>query len=392
MSPRGRAEKNMTFSSSQISSSWSSTHDTKRYNVLLGLALAGLCLTLLLALPHVAWLRVRPPSKIRKFYFAASLLPVVFAVSASITCLAPWTNEYWGLLQHLTEAWALHSLNQLIVERLGGKTSALAKLQARGRQQWLRAPPLCCWCYFLPSTSFTEHTLRLVLTLTRQFIYAAPLLSLLNILLSFTRVPTTPPPLLWHVLRLLLLLSSLLALWGLFILYKASHDDLSRHHQITLKFLSIKLLIIVGIVQEYLFAELMDDREEGREGGKESLAVLVPNALLASESPFLTLLILWAFPLRELDPSFGGEARRSLSLSPGGGRGDGKGGDKPGVIGGKARPHAARPLLGPREGGDGGGRGAMLPEEEERGVGELLFESQDSDLGGITGSPGGPRV
>jgi hypothetical protein len=136
----------------------------------------------------------------------------------------------------------------------------------------------------------------------------------------------------------------------------------------------------------------MDDREEGREGGKESLAVLVPNALLASESPFLTLLILWAFPLRELDPSFGGEARRSLSLSPGGGRGDGKGGDKPGVIGGKARPHAARPLLGPREGGDGGGRGAMLPEEEERGVGELLFESQDSDLGGITGSPGGPRV
>lgn len=300
---------------SNITNSTSSTSTSiNRYSVLWGLALTGFSLTLLVALPYLACLLARPPSKIRRFYLAAVLLPLVFAVSALATCLAPRSDDYWGLLQHVCEAWALHSLNQLIVERLGGKTTTLAKLRARGNQQWLRAPPLCCFCWCLPSTPFTEDTLNLVLALTRQFIFSTPAISLLAVLLSFTSSSSssssstdrqTP---LWHLLRFLLLASSLLALWGLFILYKASLDDVSRQHQITLKFISIKLLIIVGIVQEYVFAELAWRKEGGGkgegQGDGESLSVLVPNALLASESPLLTLLVLCAFPLRELEPSF----------------------------------------------------------------------------------------
>ena len=291
---------------------------------------------------------------------------------------------------------------QLIVERLGGKTSTLAKLRARGNQQWLRAPPLCCFCWCLPSTPFTEDTLHLVLALTRQFIFSTPALSLLAVLLSLTSSSssssTDKQTLPWHLLRFLLLVSSLLALWGLFILYKASLDDVSRQHQITLKFISIKLLIIVGIVQEYVFAELAGRKEGGGEGGKESLSVLVPNALLASESPLLTLLVLWAFPLRELEPSFepsprrhhlqqqqdGSPVPRRPSLSS-----QQQQEDK-GVV---RSLSAASPLLGGsgswrgwsggggREGG-GEERGEEEEEEEDVGVGELLFTSRGNSLGG----------
>ena len=99
---------------SNITSSISSTSTSiNRYSVLWGLALTGFSLTLLVALPYLACLLARPPSKIRKFYFAAALLPLVFAVSALATCLAPRSDDYWGLLQHVCEAWALHSLNQV---------------------------------------------------------------------------------------------------------------------------------------------------------------------------------------------------------------------------------------------------------------------------------------
>lgn len=100
--------------SNTTSSSTTST-SINRYSVLWGLALTGFSLTLLIALPYLACLLARPPSPSRRFYFAAALLPLVFAVSALATCLAPGTDEYWGLLQHVCEAWALHSLNQVRV-------------------------------------------------------------------------------------------------------------------------------------------------------------------------------------------------------------------------------------------------------------------------------------
>jgi ABC-type sugar transport system permease subunit len=90
-----------------------STSTINRYSVLWGLALTGFSLTLLIALPYLACLLARPPSKIRRFYGAATSLPLVFAVSALATCLAPGSDDYWGLLQHVCEAWALHSLNQV---------------------------------------------------------------------------------------------------------------------------------------------------------------------------------------------------------------------------------------------------------------------------------------
>ena len=95
------------------SSTSSTSPSINRYSVLWGLALTGFSLTLLIALPYLACLLARPPSKIRRFYFAAALLPLVFALSALATCLAPGSDEYWGLLQHVCEAWALHSLNQV---------------------------------------------------------------------------------------------------------------------------------------------------------------------------------------------------------------------------------------------------------------------------------------
>ena len=228
----------------------SSGSGPNKYSVLWGLALAGFSCTLFLVLPYLACLLTRPPSKIRRFYLAAALLPLVFAVSALSICLVPDSEDIWELVRHVCEAWALHSLNQLIVERLGGKTSTLLKLKARGPQQWLRTPPFCCLCTCLPSKPFDEDTLHFVLLLTRQFLLLAPSLSLLAILLSFSTLARTS--FVWQLLRFCLLGSSFLALWGLFILWKASLDDVANHHQISMKFVSIKLLIIIGVIQEFI--------------------------------------------------------------------------------------------------------------------------------------------
>ena len=101
----------------------------------------------------------------------------------------------------------------------------------------------------------------------------------------------------------------------------------------------------------------------------------MPNALLASESPLLTLLILFAFPLRELEPMTD-SVQRAGSLPP---------------------LSAASALLGSSTGGGGGlssssssalragspgriegGGGGEGEEEQELGVGELLFTSRGS--------------
>ena len=43
-------------------------------------------------------------------------------------------QEFWSLAQHLAEAFALHSLNNLIVERLGG--AAEVKYMSYCRVRW----------------------------------------------------------------------------------------------------------------------------------------------------------------------------------------------------------------------------------------------------------------
>lgn len=116
------------------------------------------------------------------------------------------------------------------------------------------------------TTEFDARILQLVLTLTRQFMLVVPVISVVGIALSYN-ASLGRDALVWQLLRLLLLGSSLLALWcvvpvtddatsqphrsthippynhhtrkrhrGLFILWKATLTDQSaRHARISLK-------------------------------------------------------------------------------------------------------------------------------------------------------------
>ena len=151
---------------------------------------------------------------------------------------------------------------------------------------------------------------------------------------------------------------------GLFILWKATLTDQSaKHARISLKFVAIKLLIVVGVVQEYAFSQAA----AGKNDDEDHWAVLLPNALLACESPFLTLLMLLAFPLSEL------EAPPPPPLSSAGSAG-GDGGV------GATSPLLQSPLSPPTR-----GRGAAAEAEEdgEWGVGDLLFTRRGESLGSL---------
>lgn len=125
----------------------------------------------------------------------------------------------------------------------------------------------------------------------------------------------------------------------------------------------------MGVVQEYAFSQAAAGRKQ--QADADHWAVLLPNALLACESPFLTLLMLLAFPLSEL------EAPPPPPLSAG------SMGDGPGVT----SPLLQSPLSPPTHGAVAPGAavdgGQGEEDEGEWGVGDLLFTRRGESLGSL---------
>jgi hypothetical protein len=140
-------------------------------------------------------------------------------------------------------------------------------------------------------------------------------------------------------------------------------------------------------VQEYAFTQAAAGKKPGED--EDHWAVLVPNALLALESPFLTLLMLLAFPLRELEAP--PPAPPSASSAAGGGGSL----DEPSVSSPLLHSLPSPPSRGRRAGaaggsagaGEGAGAAAEGEEEMEMGVGDLLFTRRGESLGAEGGGP-----
>ena len=146
-----------------------------------------------------------------------------------------------------------------------------------------------------------------------------------------------------------------------------------------MKFVAIKLLIIVGVVQEYAFSQAAAGKAKTPGSDEDQQwAILLPNALLAMESPFLTVLMLFAFPLQELEAP----PPPPLSATSTGGGG-----------GSLNEPSVNSPLLHSRPSppgrsgtaaaamGEAAAGAAEGDEGEEVGVGDLLFTRRGESVG-----------
>ena len=91
------------------------------------------------------------------------------------------------------------------------------------------------------------------------------------------------------------------AMWSLFIMYKLSYPVIGKQHKTTLKFVAVKLIIILLLVQNLLLGAL--DRAAGvfddRPFGAEVNIDLWSNFLLVLELPFIALLLYKGFPQEE---------------------------------------------------------------------------------------------
>ncbi|CAE7252597.1 unnamed protein product, partial [Symbiodinium pilosum] len=239
-----------------------------RVHYLVGVAVASMFLgaTAFLCLSHQRELLLAPVSPRRKYYILMHLFPFVVACSCWFQVAAPELAVGTLLLQEIWEALALHFFALAIIDLMGGPETTvriLANLEPRGlfgRNRWC-VPPCCCAVALLPcafrdgTAVFDDRTLSKMLTLIEQYCYVAPVAASAITVLDFN-TSQRQLHVEWLFLAELLVqlvqsVSMFCCLQALFALYRATHDVLHRY-KTTSKFLAIKMLILLSLIQKTL--------------------------------------------------------------------------------------------------------------------------------------------
>jgi len=91
----------------------------------------------------------------------------------------------------------------------------------------------------------------------------------------------------------------IIAMQGLFMLYRASKDILASYHP-TRKFATIKLIVIIGAIQKLIIQSIVKPDAALGQYDNEALASMWDAFILAIECPFFALAMTYAFPDEEL--------------------------------------------------------------------------------------------
>jgi len=106
----------------------------------------------------------------------------------------------------------------------------------------------------------------------------------------------------------------LMAMWALFMTWKLTHPVLGTKHATSLKFIAIKLIILVLFLQKVLLGiiEAATGVFDLRPFGAEVNVGMWSNFLLVIEMPALALLLHYAFPVED---SLHGDGKNYLALA-----------------------------------------------------------------------------
>lgn len=218
------------------------------------------------------------------------------------------------MLQEIWEAVALHYFGLTIVCLMGGKEATVQKLASCeahgsfGTSRWC-VPPCCCLVPLTPclqdgNKTFDFSTLRKMRFMIEQYCYVTPLTAFVEGILQWQEKQQQIHMDFWvGSVQVLRLVSMFICLQALFALYHATKKSLKKY-QTTLKFLSIKALIILSAVQKILLAWVfrwhLVDLPPSRVFSAADAALRMHAFLLLMEVPFLQLLVNHAFPADEL--------------------------------------------------------------------------------------------
>jgi len=188
------------------------------------------------------------------------------------------------------EVWCLLWFWELMVDLLNGPNDAFRILSRHQPYKVLNVPPLCCFPCLCQKRSFTKGDLIGSWWLTAQYGCFA-LLSILSVVIS-EDIRTA--------FTVLSAVSMLVCMYGLFILYKASHNESSEFH-LTQKFVVIKVAVVLMKVLELVFkipgiVEGIDDIYD-----EALMSMAWFNFVMNALSVPITIAAMLSFPSREVE-------------------------------------------------------------------------------------------
>lgn len=250
-------------------------HDNK-VPFLIAITIGGvsLLITLTMTYRHLQKLRARPICLLRSYYSSIFLFPAVWAISAFISLLCPNAAPLAELAQGQSEAFAIYTFLTILymlltreafrAEMEGGALeedvhvaqAIVNALEKQGPKPYFATPPFFCCCVgIFPKHLLTPRHLLRITKLVKQYIAMQLFFSVFGLWAEMSLSEKQAEKLTMWV-KIILKLSGLTGIYGLFVMYKATHD-LLEHWNTTRKFVSIKFVILLTLVQTRLFGFLL---------------------------------------------------------------------------------------------------------------------------------------
>ncbi|CAK9045421.1 Putative ankyrin repeat protein RF_0381 [Durusdinium trenchii] len=301
------------------------------FRLVTGTGTLGCIITFSICLRHSWSLDQRPLCMQRSYYHGMLAFPMVWAFCTWVTLWCPLNAPMSELFMGQSEAYAIYSFLVLLfmlvsIEALKRRRDGeldgssyhsnsnmgeviIQAVQAYGPQKYFAVPPLgCLFMKCVRPHHVTANQLLWVSRLVKQYGYAQVILNTCYIYTRQTMVAGSARAQVLATFENVLKVSGLLAVYGLFVMYKATHE-LLHDWKTTAKFLSVKLIIGLSTLQKMLLRKIVEVFPPHE--GSCLLDPLHPKDLdraLAYWSSYLTLLetillaclVIKAFPAEEV--------------------------------------------------------------------------------------------
>lgn len=272
---------------------------------------------------HRAKFEGRALSLLRMHYRHMIIFPVAWNLGAVMIIVCPRSALIAELISGTSEAFALYTFMALLlmivsweslqnhdseVQLPQGIDHVLSSLNAAGEKTHFAVPPcFCCCTKVFPRHKLTARHLSCMVLMVRQYLILEFGVSIFN-MWAVTTLPIHMGHRSSWLCKVVLKVSGIIAVYALFVLYWATRDLLHAWGT-TLKFFSIKFMIVISLLQQRLVAWLCEKfwHKDGSclidPAEPENLKFVIQHwcaVLIALESVFMMMLFRNAFPPSEV--------------------------------------------------------------------------------------------
>lgn len=240
-----------------------------------------------------------PLNQKKKLMLVIAFIVPVYEITSYFIVFFPHLAFYLMVVQHLYEPFVLYSFFHLLVALLGGKEHAIQILAMQQPAKIYAQPPCCCFLRFCTEpTTMTPRMYEVFTYFALQLVVLAPIFSIIELILYWTGRDTS------QVVKSFDSVSALFALYALFVLWSATREALAKH-QTGLKFLSVKLGIVLVAIQSQILSLLVKENvvDAKDDLSPEDRTNVWQAFLILIEFAFVAVLHLYAFPVGEFDES-----------------------------------------------------------------------------------------